>query len=125
MTGRTRSRARLTMNSHREFELFVSRVEGALSPVGATVKSPDYILDAVTGEPREVDAAIPYDADGAPVLITLECRERSRVQDVTWIEQLVTNRAHIKADRTIAISSSGFPEPALRAAAYHGISARI
>jgi hypothetical protein len=50
---------------------------------------------------------------------------RSRLQDVNWIEQIATKRAHIGANQTIAVSSRGFSEPAKRAAAAHGIELRL
>lgn len=108
----------------REFELLASRIESALAPKGAKVKSPDRIRDKITGQYREVDASIRYTVGSCDLLITIECRDRSRVQDVTWIEQLATKRAHIGADRTIAVSSTDFTEAAVRAGAAHNISLR-
>lgn len=108
----------------REFELLASRIEGALAPAGAKVKSPDRIRDKFTGQYREVDASIRYTVGSCELLITIECRDRSRVQDVTWIEQLATKRAHIGADRTIAVSSTNFTAAAAKAAAAHNISIR-
>lgn len=108
----------------REFELLASRIEGTLAPAGAKVKSPDRIRDKITGQYREVDASIRYTVGSCELLITIECRDRSRVQDVTWIEQLATKRAHIGADRTIAVSSTDFTAAAAKAAAAHNISIR-
>ena len=56
--------------------------------------------------------------------ITLECRKREGVEDVTWIEQLATKRDHIGAAKTIAVSSSGFTAPAKKAAEIAGIELR-
>jgi hypothetical protein len=108
----------------REFELLVARMERALAPVGATVVSPDRVLDQISGNLREVDAAIRYTVAGNPVLVTVECRDRQSVEDNTWIEQLVTKQRSIGAARTIAVSSRGFSEPALLKAAHFGIDAR-
>ncbi|ADE12771.1 hypothetical protein [Sideroxydans lithotrophicus] len=109
----------------REFELLTSRIEGALAPTGARIKSPDRIKDKITGQLREVDVSIRYTVGSVELLITIECRDRSRIQDVTWIEQIATKRAHIGADRTIAVSSTGFTDAAIRAANAHGISIRL
>jgi len=108
----------------RQFEGLVSRIEMVLKPRGARVKSPDWIIDRITGELREVDASIRYDTNGVPVLITVECRDRAKVQDVTWIEQLVTKRTDIGATHTIAVTSSQFTEPALCKARQYGIEVR-
>jgi hypothetical protein len=70
------------MTSHREFELLVTRIEGALAPTGAVIKSPDYVRDNVTGEQREVDASIRYRVGSVELLVTVECRDRSRTEDV-------------------------------------------
>ena len=102
--------------SWREFEQLVARIETQLAPKGVTVRSPDKIQDKVTGQMREVDASIRYQIGSAPILITIECRERSAVQDDTWIEQLIMKRQKLGAQQTIAVSSSGFSGPAIESA---------
>lgn len=109
----------------REFEELVARIEQQLGPEGATVKSPDYILDKVTGSRREVDASIRYRVGSVPILITVECRDRSDSEDATWIEQLATKRHNIGAAKTVAVSSCGFTQPAIECAESHGIEIRL
>jgi hypothetical protein len=58
------------------------------------------------------------------VLVTIECRRRSTVQDVTWIEQLATKKEAVGASHTIAVSASGFSQDAQRIASLYGISLR-
>lgn len=113
------------MSSYRDLELLVSRIEGALAPVGAVIRSPDRIPDLFTSESREVDVSIRYRLGSVELLVTVECRDRSRTEDVTWIEQLATKRDHIGAAHTIAVSSTGFSAPAILAAKRHGISTRV
>jgi len=108
----------------RDFERLVARIEADASPLGITVKSPDRIRCKITGRLREVDASIRSRIGTAEVLVTIECRRRSKVQDVTWIEQLAAKQAAIGADRTIAVSASGFSEDAQRIASRCGISLR-
>jgi hypothetical protein len=108
----------------RELEQLIERLEAALSPEGAVVKSPDSIPDKTTGEPREVDVSIRYRVGSADILITVECRDRSAVQDVTWIEQIAAKSRDIGASLTIAVSSSGFTPAAITKAALHGIAIR-
>ena len=74
----------------KEFEELVARIEETAAPRNAIVKSPDQIADIVTGTKRQVDASIRYLVGSVPILITVECKKRSRRQDVTWIEGLVT-----------------------------------
>src|SRR5262249_28332651 len=102
----------------------VSRIEAALAPRGAIIKSPDRIKDKVTDEDREVDVSIRYQIGSIPVLITVECRDRNDPQDDTWLEQLATKRWKVGAAKTIAVSSSGFTAPAITHARLQGIEVR-
>lgn len=105
----------------RAFEQLVARIERDAAGCGATVTSPDRILCRYSGRLREVDASL-RTADGE--LTTIECRKRRARQDVTWIEQLVTKKASLGADHTIAVSASGFSPAARTIAAVHGITLR-
>jgi hypothetical protein len=109
----------------RRFEKLIARIEHAMAPSGAVVVSPDRIPDKVTGERREVDASIRYKVGTCPVLITIECRDRTSVENVRWIEQLAEKQRSIGASITVAVSSSGFSEPAIKKAAALGIQVRI
>lgn len=109
----------------RQFEKLIARIEEAMAPSGAVITSPDRALDKVTGELREVDASIRYKVGTCPVLITIECRDRSSVEDVRWIEQLAEKHRGIGASITIAVSSSGFSEPAIKKATALGIQVRV
>lgn len=108
----------------RRFEEMVAHIEESLAPKGASVKSPDRVRDLVTGRLREVDATIRFEVGSTPILITLECRKRKGIQDDTWIEQLATKRQKIGAAKTIAVSSKGFSESAMRSAKLYGIELR-
>lgn len=108
----------------RDFERLVARIEADAGPRGMTVTSPDRIRCRTTGRLREVDASIRSQIGTAEMLITIECRRRAAVQDVTWIEQLVTKKNVIGADHTIAVSASGFTKNARKLADQNGISLR-
>lgn len=108
----------------REFELLVARIEKQLAPKDAEIKSPDRIRDKVTGQMREVDASIRYKIGSASILITIECRNRNKEQDDTWIEQIATKRDKIGANKTIAVSAKGFTKPATISAEKYGIELR-
>lgn len=108
----------------RDFEQLVARIEGVLAPSGAVVISPDRIPDIITRVAREVDASVRVQVGSVSLLITIECRDRVDVEDVTWIEQLATKQKHVGAAHTVAVSSKGFTKPAIAAARAHGISVR-
>jgi hypothetical protein len=112
------------MEEWRKFELLISRIEAALAPKGAVVRSPDRIPDKVTGQLREVDASIRLQVGTTPILVTIECRDRVAIQDDTWIEQLAKKKEKIGASATIAVSSRGFTQPASVSAAQFGIELR-
>lgn len=108
----------------RNFEEVVARIEHLLAPQGAVVKSPDRIPDKVTGRMREVDGSIRFTVGSSPILITIECRDRSNESDDTWIEQLKTKREKIGAQQTIAVHSKGLTRSAILSAKQYGIEVR-
>jgi hypothetical protein len=109
----------------RDFEKLVTRIEHALAGEGVTVTSPDFIPCVTTGTPREVDASIRTRVGSAEVLVTVECRDRVAMQDVTWIEQLAAKKQNIGAAKTIAVAASGFSAEATRIARENAIDLRI
>ena len=108
----------------KDFEQLVAAIEVQAAPRGAQVASPDRIRDLITGQMREVDASIRFRAGTTEVLITIECRDRSRKADDTWIDQLATKRQKVGASKTIAVSAAGFTKSALETAKHHGIEIR-
>jgi hypothetical protein len=108
----------------RDFEKLIARIEQTLCPVGAVVTSPDKIKDRVTGHDREVDASIRYAVGSAPILITIECRDRTAVQDITWLEQIKSKKDSIAANQTIVVSREGFTAGAITYANHYGILLR-
>lgn len=118
MAGRRRNQG------WREFERLIARIEADADPHGVVVKSPDRVRCKVTGRLREVDATIRSKVGSSDLLVTIECRDRARVQDVTWIEQLASKKQSIGAALTVAVSSHSFSSDAERVAAQHGIMLR-
>lgn len=108
----------------REFERLVARIEAAVAPLGATITSPDRLSDHTTGHLREVDATVRYRLGTSDVLIVIECRKRSRTQDVTWIEQLATKSRSVGANKLIAVSETPFSTAAEKASKAHQIELR-
>jgi hypothetical protein len=109
----------------RQFELLVATIEELLAPNGAVVKSPDRLRDIDTRRLRQVDASIRYSVGSVELLLTIECRRRSRNADVRWIEELATKRIKIGAAKTIAISPKGFSPEARQCASRYGIELRV
>ena len=108
----------------REFEKRIARIERALGPAKAQVKSPDKLLNKATGTLQEVDASFRTTVGTMPFLAIVECRKRSRNEDIQWIQQLAAKGKDLGADKVIAVSSKGFSPAAQTAARAHSIELR-
>ncbi len=111
------------MRKGRNLELIIQKINDCLIP-GATIKSPEIVNDVDTGTPREVDVGVRFSTDQGSVFIAIECRDRGAVQDIQWIEQLISKKRSIEADVLIAVTSSSFTEPAKIKAFKNGIEIR-
>lgn len=112
------------MRQGRELEQLVECMEKALSSSGAVVTSPDRIPDRDTGELREVDISVRQQVGSVSVLVIVECRDRGRPQDVTWIEQVAEKRNSVLAARAVAVSPRGFSRGAVQKAKALGVELR-
>ncbi len=109
----------------RELEELIANFERLLGPKGISVTSPDFIPDKDTGELREVDISLRSQIGSAELLVIVECRDYShKTQDVKWIEELAAKRESVGADRVLAVSSTGFTDPATRKAEMKNITLR-
>ena len=73
---------------------------------------------------REVDVSLRSRIGSSNILVIVECRDRKGDEDVTWIEQLSKKRESVRADKAVAVSSSGFSEPAILKASKENIELR-
>lgn len=111
------------MRQGRELEVVVSLIEQALSNAPVTIRSPDYVIGR-SGQRREVDVSIRGTLGSAEVFVAVECRDRSQVQGVGWIDEVRGKHDDIGASKTIVVCSSSFSEPAIQTAETYGISLR-
>ncbi len=109
----------------RELELLLKRLENVEFPEGATINSPHYLEDKITGQLREVDVTVSYKLGTKQILIGFECRDRNKTEDATWIEQIKGKHDDLDTDIVIAVSSKEFTKPALIKAKHYGIRTRI
>jgi hypothetical protein len=96
----------------KDLELLVAHLEDHLGPLGIRVESPDFIPDKDALQLREVDISLRSQIGSSNILVIVECRDRKGDEDVRWIEQLSKKRESVGADKAVAVSSSGFSEPA-------------
>jgi hypothetical protein len=92
----------------RSLELLVQGLEQLLARAPVEIRSPDYIAGKITKSRREVDVSLRSQVGSVDVLVIIECRDRGKSQDVTWIEQLASKREDVGADKAVAVSATGF-----------------
>ncbi|MCP4265542.1 MAG: hypothetical protein GY777_08200 [Candidatus Brocadiaceae bacterium] len=91
----------------------------------AVIKSPDFIEDQVTGELREVDISIRKKIGLFPILIIIECKIDSSINDVQWIEQISQKREALKASKAVGVFSNKISDIALKKASFLDIETRL
>jgi hypothetical protein len=92
----------------RSLELLVQALEHLLAGAPVEIRSPDFIMGRNSGTSREVDVSLRSQVGSVSVLVIIECRDRAKPQDVTWIEQLASKREDVGADKAVAVSARGF-----------------
>ncbi len=92
----------------RSLELLVQALEQLLAGAPVEIRSPDFIMGRNSGTSREVDVSLRSQVGSVSVLVIIECRDRAKPQDVTWIEQLASKREDVGADKAVAVSAGGF-----------------
>lgn len=108
-----------------EITKLVSTLEELLSEDKAEIKSPDYIEDKITGELRKVDISINKIIGSVSVLIIIECKDNSILDDTLWIEQIAQKRDAIKASKAVAVFSGYLSDSAAEKASHLNIGTRL
>ncbi|WP_106971674.1 restriction endonuclease [Streptomyces xylophagus] len=99
-------------NAGRALEELVATLETLLSDSPVEIKSPDYITGRTTQTLREVDVSLRTRVGSATILVIIECRDRSRPQNVQWIDEIVGKQEEVGANKAVAVSQSGFTSTA-------------
>lgn len=87
-----------------------------------TITSPAMLYDKTTNSQREVDVLVEYiDDKGLNRKIGIECRDRKKVEDSMWIEQLTTKKEDLELDYIVATTTRNFTKNAVKKAAVHGV----
>lgn len=92
----------------RSLELLVQALEQLLAGAPVEIRSPDFIMGRSSETTREVDVSLRSTVGSVSVLVIIECRDRAKPQDVTWIEQLASKREDVGADKAVAVAAGGF-----------------
>jgi hypothetical protein len=77
--------------------------------------------DAATGTRREVDVVVSGRVGGQKVTVSIECRDRSRRPDVTWVDEMQTKHSRLPTNVLVLASHNDFTAEAVRTARLYGI----
>jgi hypothetical protein len=86
------------------------------SAIDSIVTESKILIDATTGEEREVDVYIESTVDGLPVNISVECTECERPATVEWVERMKGKHEDLPTDVLFLFSRNGLTEPAIEKA---------
>jgi hypothetical protein len=94
------------------FQAIVHLVRQQYAGPGVTVTESKFLHDPVVGE-REVDIVVEAEADGDPVVISLEVNQKGRRASVEWVEQLIEKHSRLPTNKLVLVSRAGFSRTAL------------
>ncbi len=103
------------------FQRLVAMLTDLIGGGEAEVVEPYITPDPVSGRPREVDVVAIQLVGGHEVRVGIECRDRTDVPDVRWVEEAITKFDRLRINLGVLVSSSGFSEPAREVAAAAGL----
>lgn len=114
------------MNDGTDLETLVARIERLLAPQGIKVTNREAIRDKNGVQIAELDIFIHGSVGSSSISWLVECRDRpsSGRAPVSWIEQLVARRDRLNLDKVIAVSTTGFSQPAVNFAREKGVLTR-
>jgi hypothetical protein len=103
-----------------DFQKLIYLIRHALAG-DARVTESALLRDRITGKRREVDVRIHGLVGGLPATICIECRDRKRVADVGWVEEMKAKHERLPTNMLILASRNGFTMEAERVARTYGI----
>jgi Restriction endonuclease len=103
------------------FQRIVRFIYEQVTPAGGTVTESAMLPETGTGTLREVDILIEHSIAGHKVRIAVECRARSRMETVEWIDSLIGKYSRINVNHVVAIAQTRFAPAAKEKARQHNI----
>jgi hypothetical protein len=107
-----------------DFEELIEKLEKILATNDIQVERNVQIYDDEIEDTRQIDVLLRIKTGAYEFIVIIECRDRSAVEDVIWIEQLAAKGKAVHASKTVAVSSSGFTKNAIKKARKNGIILR-
>jgi hypothetical protein len=94
------------------FQQLTFLIHKALSPEWEVAES-EMLIDSITGQRREVDIVAKRNVMGYWMVLSVECQDRSRPADVTWVESMAKKHEHLPTSKLVLWSRSGFTQKAM------------
>jgi hypothetical protein len=95
-----------------EFQRLVKVIYEQIKPEGASVTESAMLREKGSSTEREVDVLVEARLADTVVRLAVECRDRSRRDDIEWIDQLIGKYRDLPVDKIIAVSASGVTKSA-------------
>lgn len=103
-----------------EFQQLIVAIQSHLDP-GSTVVESAMLQDVQTGTKREVDIVVSGRMAAQVVTVSIECRDRTRPSDVTWVDEMQTKHSRLSTNVLVLVSHSAFTREARSVADKYGI----
>jgi hypothetical protein len=82
----------------------------------ASVSESKMLKDLRTGAEREIDICVETEVAANPVVVSIECTDRSRPADVKWVDEMKGKHERLPTNALVLISRNGFTPEAVRVA---------
>lgn len=111
----------------RLLEVLVHHIEETLAPLGVEAQSPEIFYDYGGNKIGEIDITLRGRIGSAYISMGIECRDRKSdgKQSRDWIREIKGKQDDLNIDKMIAVSSTGFTQPAIELAKEFHIDLRI
>lgn len=93
------------------FQKLVFLIHRSLSTEWEVTES-EMLIDLISGQSREVDIVAKRTVIGHQIVLSIECQDRNRPADVTWVESLAKKHEHLPTSKLVLWSRSGFTRQA-------------
>ena len=104
-----------------DFQKLIAFIEQEFAPYDVQVTESAMVPDLVNAVEREIDVLIEGTVGDHTVSIGVECRDRKKKGDVTWIDEIIGKYQHLPIHKRVAVSKIGFTKTAVAKADKHNI----
>jgi hypothetical protein len=99
-----------------QFQRLILATESCLAPAGVVVLESQELTDLTTGDSTEIDVLIEVTIGPYNMRVAIECADRSRPIDLTWMRGIVAKYQHLPVHKVVTVSKGGFTKGALKKA---------